>query len=155
LVALDILSWQWLSGAFPMGSCWWGNVFCMKSFPKTGHNNYSKKNQFISIFIKFFIVCITWVFFSSPGLNQSLRTLKELSFNPVIIGDIFPILPLVLIILSFLLDIAEKNHKGELWWLNLPLPVRSFISAIVILMLTSALIYKIQDPVKVFIYQGF
>jgi alginate O-acetyltransferase complex protein AlgI len=132
-----------------------GERLLYEKFPKSRPQQLSKINQFFSRCITFFFVCITWVFFSSPGLNQSLRTLKELSFSPVIIGDISPILPLVLIVLSFLLDFAEHKYKDEIWWLNLSLPVRSFIIAIALLLLSAALTYQIQDPVKVFIYQGF
>jgi alginate O-acetyltransferase complex protein AlgI len=111
--------------------------------------------QIASRVVTFLFVCLGWVPFSSPGLEQSIEAMGKLILRPVFIEGFLPILPIILIIMSFLLDIAAQRSQDELWWQRLAVPVRAIGMVVCFLILVAAITYQNQEPVKAFIYQGF
>jgi alginate O-acetyltransferase complex protein AlgI len=111
--------------------------------------------QFSSRLITFLFVCLGWVPFSSPGLQQSIEVIRSLFFKPYIFDERIQIFPILLIILSFVLDFTAQKSDDELWWQKIPVTMQAVGISVSILALAAAITYQIQEPVSAFIYQGF
>jgi D-alanyl-lipoteichoic acid acyltransferase DltB (MBOAT superfamily) len=126
-----------------------------EKWPASRPGRLNLPGQMASWIVTYFFVSFGWVLFASPGLRRAIDAIEELIFRPVFAEKISIILPLGLIFLSFLLDYAAQKQGDELWWQKLGLSSRAVGIAIFLLILTAAITYQNQEPVKSFIYQGF
>lgn len=124
-------------------------------FPNAKPINLDAIGQIVSRSITFFSVNLVWIPFFAIGFNQSIRIYGHLFQNPVLIGQISPVIPLLLFLLSFILDFFWQNSKDELWWRSLSVPVRSLFIVFAIFIILSSLTYQLQEEAVTFIYQGF
>jgi alginate O-acetyltransferase complex protein AlgI len=126
-----------------------------EKWPQIRPSRLKFTGQFTSRFITFIFVCLGWVPFSSPGLQQSIEVIRSLIFKPYLFNESYQIFPIILIVLSFLLDIAAQKSEDELWWQKTPVLMQAVGISVSLLALAAAITYQIQEPISAFIYQGF
>lgn len=148
--SLGMLVWGGLHGMFLISE---RIVYELKPTLRPGQ--LKPFGQLISWMITFFLVCLTWLPFYTATLKQAIRVFSSLFTNPVWFGEIQPIVPIFLIVFSFALDYLMQKYNDELWWKNLALPIRAIGLAACLMMLSAAILFQLDLPGKIFIYQGF
>jgi alginate O-acetyltransferase complex protein AlgI len=149
---------------FSLGMLVWGAIYGVlliierllyEIWPVLRPSRLNPMGQFVSWAITFFIVCMSWLPFSTITLKQSISAIIYLFINPTFSGHSQPGFPMVLILLSFVFDYLSQKFRSEFWWRYLSQPLRTIGLAVCLFMLAAAFIYHLHSPVDIFIYQGF
>lgn len=149
-VTLGMLSWGIGHGALLVME-----RLSYQIFPGLRPDRLKLPIQWLFRVLTFLIICFTWIPFTFQGLNQSIRFIEHMTALPLITKHLSPVVPLLLVLLSFALDIVIQRSGRDLWWQNLPKPMVALYVTTCLILLTAAFTYQLQEPVITFIYQGF
>lgn len=129
--------------------------FLYQWFPEFRPERSNPATQWVYRVFTFLIICFTWIPFSFQGLNQSIRYIEQMGSMSLNTKYLSPVIPGLLILLSFLFDLVEQKTKDELWWQKKSKPIIAIYTSIFLVLLVCAVTYQLQEPVITFIYQGF